>query len=1065
MKQLRRGAWMGIFPAVLAVMFFCFLGVRRVSAQALDANLWAGMKWRSIGPFRGGRVEAVVGIPGNPNIYYFGAVSGGVWRTTDAGRSWHPIFDHEPVSSIGAIAIDPRNPNIIYVGTGEPSLRGNISFGDGMYKTLDGGATWTHIGLEDTRHIAKILIDPNDPNTIFVAAIGHAYGPNEQRGVFRSTDAGKTWQKVLYRDDKTGAVDLVFDPQNPQILYAALYQEIRTPWGFTSGGPGSGIYKSIDGGTTWSQLTGHGLPDGIYGRIGLAVGADSSRVYALIEAKKGGLYRSDDAGKTWHFITGDQRFIQRAWYYMNVFADPKATDTLYILNTGTYRSTDGGLHFSVVPAPHGDDHAFWIDPQNPKRLMEGNDGGATISVDGGNTWSTQDNQPTAQFYHVSVDNRFFYYVYGAQQDNSTIAIASRTNHGDIGDKDWYDVGGGESGYIVADPKDPDIVYAGGNWGIITRYDRHTGQVQDVTVWPVNPSGWSAGQLPHRFQWTAPIAISPFDSNTVYIGGEKLFKTTDGGITWTAISPDLTRNDKSKQLPTGGPLTIDETSVEYYDTIFTVAPSTLERGLIWAGSDDGLVHITRDGGKTWSDVTPKGLPEWSRIDLIDASTYAPGTAYLAADRHRLDDFHPYVFKTTDYGKTWKQITDGLPESNSWVKAVRADPVRKGLLYCGTETGIFVSFDDGDHWQSLELNMPAVPVTDMVVKDNDLVISTKGRSFWILDNLAPLRQADAQIESDNVHLYKSDVAWRTRLGSTNPRALVWVGQNAPDGAVIDYYLKTKPQADDKITLQILDAKGKVIREYTNKSKREDVQPPEGEEFHPPVAIPAEAGMNRFVWDLRYERPTLIPGQVWDSADTPKGPLALPGTYQVRLIAAGQMHSEPLTVKLDPRVKVAPDALQKEFDLSLKIRDEISLADQTVNEMNSVRGQIDALKKRIGSNAQQKPIAEAGDAIEKKMQPIDEQLWQGKMKASEEDLNYPDEINDQLKGIAEFMEGSDNAPTAADYAAFQDLSGKVTQLVAQWREIKSKDLAALNEQIRRSNIAPIAPVVSSELQDNSH
>ena len=1046
---------------VIGILMFALFGSVGLFAQTLDTSLWSGMEWRSIGPFRGGRVETVVGIPGNPDVYYFGAVAGGVWKTIDAGRSWRPMFDKEPIASIGAIAIDPRDHNVVYVGTGEPCLRGNISFGNGMYKSLDGGQTWTHIGLDDTRHISKVLIDPQDPNTIFVAAIGHAYGPNEQRGVFRSTDAGKTWQKVLYKDDKTGAVDLVFDPANSHILYAALYQEIRTPWGFTSGGPGSGIYKSEDGGTTWKQLTAHGLPEGIYGRIGLAVGADSNRVYALIEAKKGGLYRSDDAGKTWHFVNGDQRFTQRAWYYMHIFADPKSPGTIYILNTGTYRSTDGGVHFTPIPAPHGDDHAFWIDPKDTRRLIEGNDGGATISVDDGKTWTAEDNQPTAQFYHVSVDNRFLYRVYGAQQDNSTVAIASRTDHGVISDRDWYDVGGGESGYIVADPKDPDIVYAGGNWGIITRLDRHTGLVQDVTVWPVNPSGWSAGQLPHRFQWTAPIAISPFNSNAVYIGGEKLFKTTDGGMNWTAISPDLTRNDKSKQGPSGGPITIDETSVEYYDTIFSVALSPVQRGLIWTGSDDGLVHITRDGGKTWSGVTPKGMPEWARIGLIAASPYAAGTAYLAADRHRLDDFHPYVYKTTDYGKTWTAITNGLPQSGSYVHAVAVDPVRKGLLYCGTETGIYVSFDDGAHWQSLELNMPVVPVTDMVVKNGDLVISTKGRSFWILDDLSPLRQANADITNDAAHLFKPHVAWRTQLGHANPKSFAWYGQNAPDGAVIDYYLKAKPADKDKVTLEIVDSAGKVVREYTNKKKKaSDEQPSEaGNEFHSPKAIPVKARMNRFVWDLRYEAPTLIPGQVWDSADNPKGPLALPGEYQVRLTAGGKTFTEPLILKLDPRVKNKPEDLRKEFDLSLKIRDEITLADQTVNEMNSVKAQIKTLRKRLGAGAQNKPILDAADAVEKKMEPINDQLWQGKMKASEEDLNYPDEINDQLKGIAEFMEGSDYAPTAADYAAYADLSGKADKLIAQWKQIKSKDLAALNEQIRKANIPAIAAMAPED------
>lgn len=1026
-------------------------------AQTPDAKLWSGMKWRNIGPFRGGRVEAVAGISGNRNVYYFGAVAGGVWKTVDAGESWEPLFQKESVSSIGALAIDPRDHNVIYAGTGEPCLRGNISHGDGIYKSLDGGRTWTRIGLEDTRHISKILIDPQNPETVFVAAIGHAYGPNEQRGVFRSTDSGKTWQKVLYKDDKTGAVDLVFDPNNSHILFAALYQEVRTPYSFTSGGPGSGIYRSSDGGSTWTQITGHGLPEGIYGRVGLAVGSDSDHVYALIEAKKGGLYSSDDAGKTWKFVNGDQRLIQRSWYFMHIWADPKAPETLYILNTGTYRSTDGGLHFDVIPAPHGDDHALWIDPQDPSRMIEGNDGGATITVDGGKTWTTEDNQPTAQFYHVSTDSRFFYYVYGAQQDNSTVAIASRTNHGLITGKDWYDVGGGESGYVVADPKDPDIVYAGGNWGTITRYDRHTGQVQDITVWPVNPSGWSAGELPHRFQWTAPIFLSPFDSNEVYIGGEKLFQSTDAGMTWTAISPDLTRNDKSKQLPSGGPLTIDETSVEYYDTIFTAAESPVERGLIWVGSDDGLVHITRDGGKSWTDVTPKALPGWARINLIDPSPSSPGIAYLAADRHRLDDFHPYIFKTTDFGKTWTQITDGLPDQNSWVHAVRVDPVRKDLLYCGTETGAFVSFDDGAHWQSLQLNLPTTPVTDLAVKNDDLVVSTNGRSFWVLDDVSPLRQAASVLVNESVHLYKPAVAWRTRLGAANPRYFLWYGENAPDGAVIDYYLNEAPK--NKLSLEILDAKGKVIRRYSSKPKDEEEQPEEGgDEYHPPESIPAEAGMNRFVWDLRYETPVLIPGEVWDSADVPKGTLALPGDYQVRLIAEGKTLTEPLTVKLDPRVKAAPEALSKQFDLSLKIRDEISLADTTVNEMNSVKEQFAALRKRLGTNTPDKNILDTVAAIEKKMEPIDSQLWQGKMKASEEDVNFPDEINDQLKGIAEFMEQSDTEPTAADYAAYGDLSGKVDTLVAEWKEIKSKDLAALNGEIRRADIPPIAPAVSS-------
>ncbi|HKV27520.1 MAG TPA: hypothetical protein VJN90_04520 [Candidatus Acidoferrales bacterium] len=1035
----------------LAALVICALAAGfSVGAQALTKDSLEGMKWRLIGPFRGGRVEAVTGVAGSPNVFYFGAVAGGVWKTTDAGGSWKPEFQHEAVSSIGAIAVDPHDPNVIYVGTGEPCLRGDISYGDGMYKSVDGGVTWTHIGLKDTRHIAKILIDPHDSNIIFVAAIGHAYGPNEERGVFRSIDAGKTWQKVLYKDDKTGAVDLTFASANSHVLYAAMYQELRTPWGFSSGGPGSGIYKSIDGGATWKHLEGHGLPSGVLGRIGIAVGADPERVYALIEAEKGGLYRSDDSGDSWQFINGNHDFTQRAWYFTHIFTDPKQTDTLYILNTGMYRSTDAGQTFKSINAPHGDRHDLWIDPTNTDRMIESDDGGATISQDGGQTWSTEDNQPTAEFYHVATDTRFNYYIYGAQQDNSTVAIASRSDSGAITNTDWYDVGGGESGFVVPDPKDPNIVYAGSYDGLITRYDKANGQEQDVTAWPLNPMGWGAATLKYRFQWTAPIAMSPFDSNTIYHGAQVLFKSTDQGQNWTAISSDLTRNDKSKQGSAGGPLTQDNTSVEYYDTIFAVAESPVERGLIWAGSDDGLVHMTRDGGKAWSDVTPKGLPEWSRIDIIDPSTHAGGTAYLAADRSRWDDFHPYLYKTADYGKTWTKITGGLPDS-VFAHAIREDTERKGLLFAGTETGIYVSFNDGAQWQSLQLDLPTVPVHDMTIHGNDLIVATHGRAFWSLDDITPLRQMNSQDASADTYLFKPATAYRFRGGRFRiPRGFA-AGENPPSGAVIDYSLKTEPK--QPITLEILDSSGKVIRKYKSKSEKPAEESPEQSFFGGGRAtLPAKAGLNRFEWDLRYENPSVVPGAVsWGGR--PIGPLAVPGNYQVKLTVAGKSFTAPLKLEEDARIKVSQEDLQKQLDFSLQIRSRVTDAHDAVNQIREIHGQLTALEKRLAGDEKSKATVDAAKALDKKFTDVEEALIQVKSKTGEDPLNFPIMIADQMMALNSTVQSADAAPTQSSREVFDLLSKQLDEQIAKYRQLKDKDLADFNKRIRSENIPAIA------------
>jgi photosystem II stability/assembly factor-like uncharacterized protein len=1038
---------------ILVAMAFLGLPGKILRAQTLDENALKGMKWRQIGPFRGGRALAVTGIAGDPETYYFGSVAGGVWKTTNGGLSWTPMTDKTGIMSVGAIAVAPSDPNVIYVGTGESCWRGNISYGDGMYKSVDGGKTWTHIGLEDTRHISRIIVHPANPDILFVAAMGHAYAPNETRGVFRSNDGGKTWTKVLYKDNKTGAIDLTFDPTNSHVLYAALYEAQRYPWTAVSGGPGSGLYKSSDDGATWKRLEGHGLPSGVLGRIGVSVsGSDGNSVYAIIEAEKGGIYRSLDAGDTWQFINGDHRFTQRAWYFHHIFADPKNVDTVYVLNTSVYRSTDGGHTFNTIRAPHGDNHGLWIDPTHPEWIINSNDGGATISHDGGKSWTSQATQPTAQFYHVATDNDFPYHIYGAQQDNSTVAIADRTDDGVIDRPDWYSVGGGESGFVVPDPTDSNIVYAGSYDGLITRFDKKNHQVQDIASWPLNPMGSGAADLKHRFQWTAPIAISPNDPRVVYHGGEAVFKTSDGGMNWTAISGDLTRNDKTKQGSSGGPLTQDNTSVEYYDTVFAIAESPVEKGVIWAGSDDGLVHVTRDGGKNWANVTSKEFGDWSLVSLIDPSPHAGGGAYVAIDRHKLDDFHPYLFKTSDYGKTWTKITNGLPD-NSYAHVVREDPKKKGLLYAGTETGIYISFDDGAHWQSLKLNLPTTPIHDLTVKGDDLIVATHGRSFWALDNISPIRQLTASAGSEDVHLYQPAPAIRFRGPGFQLPATFPVGANPPAGAVIDYFLKAAPK--EQVTLEILDSSGKLVRKYSSKKTAEGPSPDE-EEFgitRPGQTLPVEIGLNRFVWDLHFESPTRLPGWVgWGGR--PEGPLVPPGKYQVKLTAAGKSSTADLELTKDPRVPASQADLEKQAELALRIRDRVSVGFETVNQIRSVRSQLDGLRKRLGTDSSAKPVLDAADALSKKMSAIEEKIVQPKNKTGEDALNYPIQSADQLVALQETVESADTAPTTACLAVFEELNSRLDTQISAWHDLHSKDLAALNALIQKSNIPAIAP-----------
>jgi photosystem II stability/assembly factor-like uncharacterized protein len=1047
--------WFAIFASLACALAVAFSS----DAQTLTKDSLEGMQWRLVGPFRGGRVEAVAGIPGNPYVYYFGAVAGGLWKTVDGGVNWTPIFDKESNPSIGAIAIAPSDPNVIYVGTGEPCFRGDITYGNGMYKSVDAGKTWTHIGLDDSRHIGRILIDPQNPDIVYVAALGHAFGPNEERGVFRSTDGGKTWQKVLFKDDKTGAVDIEFAGGNPHILYAAMYQVLRKPWDIISGGPGSGLYKSSDGGSTWHQITGHGFPDVLLGKIGIATSAaDPQRVYALVEAAqdKGGLYVSHDQGDTWQFVTGDHRLIQRAFYYIHVFADPSNADTVYVQNVGSLRSIDAGKDWQQIRVPHGDNHALWIDPKDPKRLIAGNDGGATISVDGGETWTAQDNQPTAQFYHVAADDQFRYYLYGAQQDNSTVAIASSTDHGSIGRQDWYDVGGGESGYIAPSPHG-NIVYAGGNYGIITLWNKQTEEAHMISPYPVNADGSGAADNKYRFQWTEPILISPFDPHELYIAAQVLFKSTDEGQTWTIISPDLTRNDKSKQQLSGGPITKDSTSVEFYDTIFTVALSPVARGLIWAGSDDGLVHVTHDGGKNWTDVTPKDMPAWSKISMIEASPFDAGTAYLAVDRHMLDDLAPYAYKTNDFGKTWTKITDGIP-NGSFLRAVREDPKRKGLLYAATETGVFVSFDDGARWQSLQLNLPVVPVHDLIVHGDDLAIATHGRSFWVLDDISPLRQLQTGDLDAAVHLFQPAPAYRTRGGGFF-RARGPVGSNPPGGVVIDYSLKSAPK--DDITMEILDAKGQIVRKFSSKKPKQEA----GEEGFfgmrgaPP--LPKKAGLNRYVWNMQYPIARSVPHAQYDGG-FPTGILALPGKYEVKLTVDGTSYTAPIELGMDPRAKISEADLEKQFTIGEEARNLEETDHTMVLEIRDLRSQLDALENRLGKSEGENAVRTSADAIKKKLDPIENQLISVKSTANEDQLNYGNMLSSQLAALEDVIDDSDVAVPQTEIDQLAVFRGQLEKLEADWQAITKKDLADLNELMRKNHVAAVsisAPIASED------
>jgi photosystem II stability/assembly factor-like uncharacterized protein len=1028
-------------------------------ALAVDSKLLEGLEWRSIGPTRGGRVTTVAGVVGQPRTYYFGGTGGGVFKTMDGGATWQPITDGQiATGSVGAIAVAPSDPNVLYLGMGESPIRGNLSHGNGVYKSTDAGKTWKHMGLADSRHIARIRVHPSNPDLVYVAAQGHAFGANAERGIFRSRDGGKSWEKIAYVDDKTGACELAMDPSNPRILYAGFWQVIRRPWAFESGGPGSQIRRSLDGGDTWEKLEGEGLPKGIWGISGIAISAaDPNRIYAIIEAEKGGVFRSDDGGKKWQRTSDSNALRQRAWYYSRIYTDPKDVDSVYVVNVQFLHSKDGGKTFQPIRTPHGDNHDLWIAPDDPRRMIESNDGGAQVSEDGGATWTSIDNQPTGQFYHVIADDRFPYWVYGAQQDNTTVGIASRTGHGGIGLNDWHPVGGCESGYVAPKPgTNGEIVYAGCYDGMITRRDERTGQQRDITVYPENPMGWGAEGMKYRFQWTFPIVVSPHDPGTLYAAGNVLFRTTNDGQSWEAISPDLTRNDPSKLGPTGGPITKDNTSVEYYSTIFAMAESPREKGLLWAGSDDGLVHVSRDAGKTWTNVTPKELPEWSMVSQIDPSPHDAATAFLAVNRYKLDDFHPLIYVTHDYGKTWAKRTAGIPE-DAFVRAVREDPARKGLLYAGTETGVYVSWDEGTRWQSLQLKLPVVPVTDLVVKDGDLVVATQGRGFWVLDDLQPLRQAEA-VEAKETHLFQPRPAYRFSGGGGRGGRPGAAGQNPPDGAIIYYMLKEAPKEKEEVSLELLDASGKLLRKISNIAKDQDADRHDGDDEDEdggrqggPPKLPTKVGLNRFAWDLRLEDATRVKGMIlWGGGL--RGPVVPPGSYQVRLTAGGRSWTEALEVRKDPRTQATQADLEKQYGLAVEIRDSLSQAHDVILRLRAVREQSKAAAARAKGTPQEKALSDAAEALDKKLTAVEEALYQTKNKASEDPLNFPIRLNNKMAWLASVVGGADAAPTDVSYVVFEDIKGKIGVQLQALKQILEADLPAFNALAREKELPAV-------------
>lgn len=1030
-------------------------GTPQAVAQEVDPSLYSALSWRSIGPFRGGRSTAVAGVPSRTDEYWFGGTGGGVWKTTNAGEDWENVSDgFFGTGSVGAIAVSLSDPDIVYVGMGETQIRGNISHGDGVYKSVDSGKTWTHMGLTETSTISRIRIHSDNPDVVYVAALGHIYGPNEERGVYRSTDGGTTWQKILFVSDRAGAVDLSMDPNDPGTIYAATWETGRTPWSLNSGGPGSRLFKTTDGGDNWIDITRNpGLPQGLIGKIGVTLSpVDPDRVWAIVEAEDGGIFRSDDAGATWALLNDDRRFRQRAWYYTRIYADTKDRETVYVLNTGFYRSTDGGEKYSTIGVPHGDNHDLWINSDDPQKMINSNDGSANVSFDGGRTWSAQDNA-TAQFYHVTTDNHYPYRIYGAQQDNSTVRIASRTSGFGIGEDDWESTAGGESGYIAVKPDDPEIVFGGSYGGLLTRVDHRTGMSRNINAWPDNPMGHGAIDAVLRFQWTFPIVFSPHDPDVLYTCSQYLLKSTNEGETWKKISPDLTRNDPATLGPSGGDITHDNTAVEYYATIFTISESPIIPGLIWAGSDDGLVHITRDGGASWQKITPTGMPEWGLCSMIEASPHDPATAWLAVDNHENDDYTPWAYVTHDYGKSWQKIVNGLPNT-TFVRVVREDPGKKGLLYAGTEMGVFVSFDGGLNWQSLQLNLPLVPIHDLVVKEDDLIAATHGRSFWVLDDITPLHQFDEVAPDAPSFLLQPKDAYRTRWGGgsgrfRSGRTTGTTGQNPLSGLVITYGLTVDAEA---VRFEVTDMDGNVLTTLESGSGQN---------------ISKNAGMHRFSTFLQYPSFRGFDGMImWAAGARPI--TAPPGEYRVRMMVDFQErrsvrteeHSATFRWLADPRSGSSDADLRAQFDLAMRVSERTNNANDAVYMIRDIKTKVDSAIEASGNN---QALARAGETLKEKLSAPEGEIYQVRNRSGQDPLNYPIKLNNKIAALLGVVMSGDYRPTDQSYEVFAILSAELQIQLDILKGIIGTDLAAFNRRLAEMGLEEIVPHDRSKDEGN--
>ncbi len=1000
-----------------------------------NAEVYKGIEWRSIGPYRGGRAGTVTGVPGKPQLFYMGATGGGVWKTENGGTTWQNISDGYFGGSIGAVAVSESNNQVIYVGQGEQTVRGNVSSGfEGMWKSTDGGESWTNVGLNDAMHVGRIRVHPENPDVVWVAVMGDLFKSSETRGVYKTTDGGKTWERKLFANADAGAVDISMDPNNPDFMMASTWRIRRTPYSLSSGGEGSALWRSKDGGETWENLNDNtGMPNGDIGIIGVSISpVNPKTVYAIIENKNGGVFKSTNGGDTWRKTNSDRALRQRAWYYSRIYADTQDEDKVYVMNVGYHTSTDGGRTFNRRGAPHGDHHDLWIAPEDNQRLVIADDGGAQVSYDGGDNWSTYMNQPTAQFYRVTTDNHFPYRIYGAQQDNSTVRIDHRSFGFAITENNWESTAGGESAHIAPHPTNPDIVYGGSYGGFLSRIDHEKGISRNINAWPDNPMGHGAEDYKYRFQWNFPIFFSPHDENKLYTTSNHVHVTYNEGQSWEVISPDLTRAEPEKLGKSGGPITFDDTSVEYYATVFAAVESPYEKDLIWAGSDDGLIHVTRDGGKNWTNVTPPDMPTYLMINSIDADPFVKGGAYIAGTQYKMGDYQPYLYKTKDYGQTWTKITGGIPNDH-FTRVVRADPKRQGLLYAGTERGMFISFDDGASWKPFQMNLPIVPITDLAIKEDNLIAATQGRSFWMIDDLTVLHQLNDEVAQADFHLFKPMDAYRIgggfrfRRGGGNNNLSLLYGSNKPGGAVVYYNMKEAPAKGTKVKMEVYDPQGELIKSYTQKPKK---------------------GLNMFNWNMMYDNAEGFEGLIMWAASL-RGPMAPPGEYTVKLNVGDDSQEQKFKLLRDPRYPSTDEDLIAQFNFLIKVRDKVTETHQAIKDIRSAREQMKVLTDKIKGDDNYKDVVDAAKELDKKMTEIEETLYQTKNRSGQDPLNFPIRLNNKLAALTGVAGSGAWRPTAQAETVRQELTGQIDEQLQKLEKLMQNDVPAFNDLVKQKSI----------------